>query len=141
MKIDFFLNLHVSTDAAVRFANYYANHMVLQKAPAQAHIWGTGGAVGQSVTVVMDGKTVATLAANDAGVWEVLLPATVAGGPHNISVTSNGTTVSLRDVLFGDVWICSGQSNMEYSMNGVWAFFDYSHVYMYVLLDQKLLKF
>ena len=110
----------------MKFANYYTHHMVLQKAPAQAHIWGTGGAINQSVIVVMDGQTVATPAANDAGVWEVLLPATVEGGPHTISVTSNGTTVSLRDVLFGDVWICSGQSNMEYHMNKVWAFFNYS---------------
>ncbi|KAH3856804.1 sialate O-acetylesterase-like [Dreissena polymorpha] len=123
LRLYFCLILHISVfhynDAVVKFANYYTHHMVLQKAPAQAHIWGTGGAINQSVIVVMDGQTVATPAANDAGVWEVLLPATVEGGPHTISVTSNGTTVSLRDVLFGDVWICSGQSNMEYHMNKI----------------------
>ncbi|KAH3888285.1 sialate O-acetylesterase-like [Dreissena polymorpha] len=123
LRLNLCLILQISAfcynDAAVRFANYYASHMVLQKAPAQAHIWGTGGAVGQSVTVVIDGKTVGTPMANGAGVWEILLPATPAGGPHNISVTSNGTTVTLSDVLFGDVWICSGQSNMGYQISQI----------------------
>ncbi|KAH3771388.1 hypothetical protein DPMN_172704 [Dreissena polymorpha] len=44
-----------TNDAVVRFANYYGDHMVLQKAPAQAHIWGLGGIGGQSITVAMDG--------------------------------------------------------------------------------------
>lgn len=45
--------------------------------------------------------------------WTASLPATAAGGPHTISVTSDRCTIDLDDVLFGDVYICSGQSNME----------------------------
>ena len=49
-----------------------------------------------------------------------VLPATAAGGPHTITASSSSygkTTIS--DVLFGDVWICGGQSNMVFSLSGV----------------------
>ena len=57
------------------------------------------------------------------GVWSVKLDAQDAGGPYTIKATSKVATKSLEilleDVLFGDVWICSGQSNMQFTVHQV----------------------
>ena len=45
--------------------------------------------------------------------WKVLLPATPEGGPYTLTATLGSDTITLSDLLFGDVWLCSGQSNME----------------------------
>ncbi len=49
-------------------------------------------------------------------VWSVLLEARPAGGPYNMNVKAPGETLILKDILFGDVWLCSGQSNMQFSI-------------------------
>lgn len=48
--------------------------------------------------------------------WIVTLPATDAVTPFTIAAVSSGTTITLSDVLFGDVWVCSGQSNMQFTV-------------------------
>lgn len=58
------------------------------------------------------------------GVWTIELDAQNADTPANISVTSQGTTLTLTDVIFGDVWICSGQSNMQFTVNQVNTVFN-----------------
>ena len=50
-------------------------------------------------------------------IWKVYLDPIDAGGPYNITATSGDCQITLSDVLFGDVWFCSGQSNMAYFMN------------------------
>jgi len=90
--------------------------MVLQRAPQRANIWGwtTPGA---TVTVTFDQKTYKK-EAETTGAWNVLLDATAAGGPYTISVSSSaGTTATLEDILFGDVFVCSGQSNMQMTVH------------------------
>ena len=52
-------------------------------------------------------------------VWGVMMKAQAPGGPHTINATYEKLKISLRDVLFGDVWICSGQSNMEHTVRHV----------------------
>ena len=52
------------------------------------------------------------------GAWTVKLPRMKAGGPYELSVTGAGQPLVLKDVLIGDVWVCSGQSNMGMSMQG-----------------------
>ena len=52
-------------------------------------------------------------------VWKVYLNAIEAGGPYNITAASSGCQIALSDVLFGDVWFCSGQSNMAHIMFNV----------------------
>ncbi|WAR01928.1 SIAE-like protein [Mya arenaria] len=111
-------------NGAIRFANYYNNHMVLQRAPQRANIWGFGTA-GVAVNVKIDGLVVSTINVGADGVWKTLLPATTAGGPHNVSVTSSDGGAALSDVMFGDVWVCSGQSNMEFSLYGITNFTAY----------------
>jgi sialate O-acetylesterase len=69
---------------------------------------------GEKVSVAFAGKTASAVADKD-GRWAMSFPAMSAGGPYEIVVTGNNT-VTVRDVLVGDVWLCSGQSNMELPM-------------------------
>jgi sialate O-acetylesterase len=96
--------------------------MVIQRSPARPRVWGYADTVGDSVTVQFGAiETVrATAVAGPDGrpVWEVLFNPISAPGPHTITVTqqANGCVAVLDDVLVGDVWICSGQSNMQHSV-------------------------
>jgi sialate O-acetylesterase len=94
--------------------------MVLQRAPAAAVIWGFSPA-GSTVKTTLDSRAPALTATADAGgVWRQALPPTEAGGSHTIRVESSaGATAVLTDVLFGDVYVCGGQSNMAFSMPGI----------------------
>ncbi len=64
--------------------------------------------------LTLDGKTVHTKTDED-GAWEMLLPAMKAGGPYTITLEGQNRIV-LKNVVFGEVWVCSGQSNMELTM-------------------------
>ena len=89
-----------------------SSHMVLQR-DAVAPVWGWADA-GEKVTVKLAGQT-KTATADAQGNWMVTLDALEAGGPHDLTVTGkNSLTVS--DVLIGEVWLCSGQSNMAMSV-------------------------
>jgi sialate O-acetylesterase len=68
---------------------------------------------GDEVSVTLAGAS-ASGRADDAGRWAVRLPAQVAGGPHALTARAGTRTQSVNDVLIGDVWLCSGQSNMEW---------------------------
>ena len=116
---------HVS-DASntLKFANYYQSHMVLQKSPEKAVLWRYATTLGDTVVVKLNGLSVAqvTVTGNTdgaGGVWVAKFPAQRAGGPNTISITSRDGNVTISDVLFGDVWVCSGQSNMQFKMHGV----------------------
>lgn len=89
--------------------------MVLQMAPAKAHIWGYADSSG-SVTVLLDGQQVAQGTVDGSRKWSASLPATDEGGPHTIEVQVGGSSAKISDVHFGDVWYCAGQSNMVVEM-------------------------
>ncbi|WP_460893939.1 sialate O-acetylesterase [Rufibacter soli] len=88
-------------------------HMVLQR-NSEVTIWGWGK-TGEEITVTgsWDNQPVKTKADNQAK-WEVKLQTSAAAGPHTLTVKGYNTLV-LEDVLLGEVWLCSGQSNMEWS--------------------------
>ena len=92
----------------------FTDHMVLQRDVATT-VWGWTQP-GKAVTVTLAGKT-ATGGANAQGKWLVRLGTLPAGGPHTMTVTGP-QTVEVRDLLVGDVWLCSGQSNMQMSVGG-----------------------
>ncbi|ERE75812.1 sialate O-acetylesterase-like protein [Cricetulus griseus] len=104
-----------------RFGSYIDNYMVLQKEPSGAVIWGFG-TPGATVTVTLcQGqntfkKKVTTVKAH-SNTWVVVLDPMKPGGPYEVMAkqTFGITNVTLRihDILFGDVWLCSGQSNMK----------------------------
>ena len=96
-------------DAAVRLPQVIASDMVLQRG-MPLPIWGWAEP-GESVTCEL-GQAKATATANAQGEWLVKLPAMPAGGPFEMEVRGQNT-VKLTGILVGEVWLCSGQSNME----------------------------
>jgi sialate O-acetylesterase len=99
----------VPLHSQVRLPRLISDGMVLQR-DASVKIWGWA-APGEDVTVGFAGKEYSTKA-DTSGVWMVKLAPLQAGGPHTMKIqASNSLTVS--DILMGDVWLCSGQSNME----------------------------
>ena len=96
--------------ADVRLPQVFGNHMVLQQGVANP-IWGFAEA-GEQVTVTIgDAKEVAT--AGKDGRWLVKIAAPPVGGPYMVNIAGKNS-ITLSDVLCGEVWICSGQSNMQW---------------------------
>jgi sialate O-acetylesterase len=117
-------------NGAPRFANYIQDHMVLQRAPQRAVVWGFGDP-SMLTTLTMNDKTYITISqsvptnAQKESIWSVTLDPVEDEGPFDIHVSqpsANGTlvTITLHDVLFGDVWICSGQSNMQLTVGMIY---------------------
>ena len=98
--------------AEVTLPRLFGDHMVLQR-DCQLPVWGKAEP-GEAVRVELAGHEASTRAGDD-GRWSVRLPALKAGGPHKLTVRGKNEIV-LNDVLIGEVWVCSGQSNMEWSM-------------------------
>ena len=101
--------------AAVKLASIVGDNMVLQRGEA-VPIWGWDDP-GTQVTVSV-GETKVTATADAKGKWSVQLPAMTAGGPHTMTVAGT-TTVTVNNILVGDVWILGGQSNMEFPISNV----------------------
>ncbi len=92
----------------------FTDNAILQRG-IPCPIWGWAKP-GEKVTVRMAGKS-ASATADDTGKWLAKLGPFPAGGPHTLTVTGP-QTVTLNNVLVGDVWICSGQSNMQFGVGG-----------------------
>ena len=99
-------------DAKPLLSPVFTDHLVLQRGQ-QDPVWGWT-TPGTKVTVSINGKSASSVAGAD-GKWIAKLPSLTAGGPYDLTVTGPSTT-TLHDILVGDVWICSGQSNMEFGM-------------------------
>jgi len=95
--------------ADVKLHSLFQDHMVLQ-ADFACPVWGSAEA-GDEVSVSIDGQKKSAKAGAD-GKWSLKLDPLKAGGPHEMSVAGKNTVV-VHDVLVGEVWVCSGQSNME----------------------------
>lgn len=91
----------------------FSDHMVLQRNTA-APVWGTADPSSGSVTVSIAGKN-ATASVDASGNWRAVLSALPVGGPYTLMV-SGADTLTVNDVLVGDVYLTSGQSNMTYAM-------------------------
>ena len=100
--------------ADVSLNNMFGDHMVLQQG-IKNKVWGKADP-GEAVTVTFAGQSHATTAGPD-GSWHVFLdPVAEYGGPHVLAVKGKNE-LSFQDVLVGEVWVCSGQSNMQWSVN------------------------
>jgi len=105
-------SLSVSAFADVRLPNLFSDNMVVQ-CDKTIRVWGWAEP-GENVKVLLSGNTVKTTA--DAnGDWKVELPAMKPGGPHELTVTGKNT-LKITNILVGEVWVCSGQSNMEFEL-------------------------
>ena len=100
----------------VKLPGILSSHMVVQR-DLPLHFWGWA-APDEKVAVAFHGVTRETTA-DRLGNWNVWLPPESAGGPYRLTVTGTNT-VALEDILVGDVWFASGQSNMEIQLKG-WA--------------------
>ncbi len=105
--------------AEIRLPKIFSDHMIFQR-NEKIHVWGHADA-GERVRVTFDDHTLRAKA-DKQGKWEVFFPPEKAGGPYDLSVRGNKNTVTFSDILVGDIWVCSGQSNMEFpverSLNG-----------------------
>ena len=110
--------LYNYANAQLTIAKIYSDNMVIQR-DQFVKVWGWTN-TGEKVSVDFMNKTYDAIS-NAEGKWQVTLPKMSAGGPHNMTIASNAETIKLHNILIGDVWLCSGQSNMEwplaYAMN------------------------
>ena len=111
-----FLLVSVFSQAEIKLPAIFGDHMVLQQ-QTDAAIWGKA-TPGKAVRVNTSwNKKSYSAQADSQGSWKVKVKTPKAGGPYEITI-SDGTTLKLKDVLIGEVWLCSGQSNMEMPMKG-----------------------
>ncbi|MBA2116961.1 sialate O-acetylesterase [Bremerella alba] len=102
-----------SLQAELTMPALFTDHMVLQR-DKPIFIWGTADK-GAKVTVTL-GEQKTTITANDIGKWKAELKPLPAGGPHEVAVRSGEAEKVITDVLVGEVWVCSGQSNMQWNV-------------------------
>ena len=98
--------------AEVRLPSIFADHMVVQR-NLPVHVWGMA-TPNETVSVTFRGET-QTTTTGPLGRWSVYLKPGKAGGPFSMEVHGS-SAITLQDVLVGDIWIASGQSNMEFPM-------------------------
>jgi sialate O-acetylesterase len=106
------LSIAAPAPADVRLPALFTDHMVLQQGQAN-RVWGSADP-GEEVIVTIASQR-QTAKADDKGRWQVKLDALAVGGPHTLSITGKNK-LAIQDVLVGEVWICSGQSNMQWAV-------------------------
>lgn len=108
------------TYAPLSLSSLFSDHMVLQQ-NSKAPVWGWGNA-SSTVRLVGSwaiGDTVSTVV-DASGKWKAELPTAKYGGPYRLQVFTGNDKIVLDDVMLGEVWLCSGQSNMEWTPgNGI----------------------
>ena len=112
----FFCALLLNVKAKITLPAIFADNMVMQQ-QTHANLWGTATPHKQ-VTVIpgWDHQRYTTMS-DASGYWKLSIPTPEAGGPYEI-VFSDGKVLTLKNVLVGELWLCSGQSNMEMPMKG-----------------------
>lgn len=102
--------------AEVKLASIFGDNMVLQQ-QTETSVWGKAAANASiRVTTSWNNRTYTTRADKD-GVWKLKVSTPAAGGPYTVTIT-DGKPVILKNIMIGEVWVCSGQSNMEMPMKG-----------------------
>src|SRR3954470_8294422 len=109
------LFIGVATQAADAplMAAIFGDHMVLQR-DRPIEVWGSANS-GEQITVTLSGAT-RKAQADASGHWALTMPELPAGGPHTLTARTGSRLQNADDVLVGDVWLCSGQSNMEWAV-------------------------
>lgn len=116
MKILFFflsILLCSGASAQLRLSAIFNDHMILQR-EKPVKIWGTAGP-GETIRVGI-GQIKESGRADKSGHWLITLPGFAAGGPYTLHIQTRTESKVFTDVLFGEVWLCSGQSNMQFKL-------------------------
>lgn len=100
----------------IKLPALFSDNMVMQQ-EAQVNVWGWSKA-GAEITVEASWGATATTKAGTDGKWMTSIETPSFGGPFNVSVKSGAETKTITNVMIGEVWLCSGQSNMEMPMKG-----------------------
>lgn len=100
--------------AQLKVSKLFSDHAVLQR-DQPIKVWGWAKKKA-SVTISFNGKK-HKARSDKQGKWEVTMPAMKAGGPYEMTIKNSREIISFQDILIGDVWICSGQSNMEWTVS------------------------
>ena len=108
-------SVRCSLVAGLWLPQIFSSNMVLQRAPQQATVWGSA-AEGSSVSLSLNDTTPCKAVASQDGQWSCTLPAMQASTGNVLTVSGDGRSVVMDNVAFGDVYVCSGQSNMEISV-------------------------
>ena len=111
-----FLFASLSVQAKVTLPAIYSDGMVLQR-NQPIRIWGQADPKEKIQILFAEQKQ--TVKADGKGYWEVNLKALEAGGPYQLQIIGKENQISIKDILIGDVWLCSGQSNMQWVVNNV----------------------
>lgn len=113
----FFIHLNTSQAGDLKFASVFSDHMVLQR-DLPLSIWGWSDP-GETITVAIEGQSKSCTASMD-GKWKVMLdPLQETSKSLNLKASGkDGRMIMARDVLVGEVWLCSGQSNMAMTVDG-----------------------
>jgi sialate O-acetylesterase len=116
LKISLLIICSLGAHAQLKVANIFGDHMVLQR-NEPIKVWGWNDP-GEKITVAFNGRSVNTQ--TDAnGNWKLELASLSEGGPLIMKVSDADESVEFKDILMGEVWLCSGQSNMEWKVNRV----------------------
>jgi len=112
IKLILFIFLSIQAKANVILPRFISNGMVLQR-NISIPIWGWAEA-GEKIEVTFKGKAYTTITGSD-NKWNIHLAKSKEGGPYELVIKGNNL-IKVEDILVGDVWFCSGQSNMEYEL-------------------------
>lgn len=116
LVIILFLVLSLHASASITLPAVIGSNMVLQQ-KSDVALWGTATANARVTVITSWNKRQYTVKAGAAGAWKLKVQTPAAGGPYEITI-SDGMPVKLQNVLIGEVWLCSGQSNMEMPVKG-----------------------
>ena len=109
--------LSFSSIAQIELNNLFSDNMVLQQ-ESHVNIWGKAKKNQELIIYTSWSAKIIRTIVKDDGSWEVKIKTPSAGGPYNIQVTCDGETKTINNVLIGEVWLASGQSNMEMTLSG-----------------------
>lgn len=104
-----------SSFAQIELSQLVSDNMVLQRG-MEVPIWGWASSETE-IQVRFQGKNYTTRPDDQTKRWEVRFPSMEAGGPYEMTIEGGGQTIQLKSIMIGDVWLCSGQSNMEWEVN------------------------
>lgn len=109
--------IHGSTEGKITLPAVFSEGMVLQQ-QTEAAVWGSTDKGSRKITVITswDKKRYVTTS-NKEGQWRLKVQTPVYGGPYEMEV-SDGTSITIKDIWIGEVWLCSGQSNMDMRVSG-----------------------
>src|SRR4051812_47525657 len=110
-----FLSLYFISYGQIKLPKLISDGMILQR-DTKTKLWGWASP-NEKIIITFNGRQYHTAAGNN-GKWMAQLSPMQAGGPYDISFTGTNS-ITVKNVLFGDVWVCSGQSNMELPMDRV----------------------